>query len=127
MKQSKFKETEIGKIPEDWDVKKLGDEIELCYGKGLTQKKRVSGPYPVFGSNGVVGNHNEYLVKGDGIIIGRKGSVGEVKLSRDDFWPIDTTYYVKLKNKGSIIRGKTFVKITVTKSQKKAANIHQVL
>lgn len=103
MKQSKFKETEIRIAPEVWNIRKLGDEIELCYGKGLTQKKREPGPYLVFGSNGVIGNHNEYLVKGSGIIIGRKGSVGEVKLSKEDFWPIDTTYYVKLKNKGSII------------------------
>lgn len=99
----KFKETEIGKITEDWELKKIGDEIELCYGKGLTRKKRIFGPYPVFGSNGIVDSHNEYLVKGPGIIIGRKGSVGEVKFSKKDFWPIDTTYYVKLKEKGSII------------------------
>lgn len=102
MKQkSKFKKTEIGTIPEDWEIKNLGEEIELCYGKGLSKKNRIPGPYPVFGSNGIVGSHNEFLVEGPGIIIGRKGSVGEVKFSKNNFWPIDTTYYLKVKKKGS--------------------------
>jgi len=99
---TKFKQTEIGMIPKDWEEKKLGEEIELAYGKGLTENKRIAGVYPVFGSNGIVGFHNKALVKGPGIIIGRKGSVGEVKFSNKDFWPIDTTYYVKLKNEGNI-------------------------
>nr|QNO51545.1 type-1 restriction enzyme MjaXIP specificity protein [Methanosarcinales archaeon ANME-1 ERB6] len=103
MKQTKFKQTEIGKNLEEWEVKELKEDIELVYGKSLTEKKRVKGNYPVFGSKGVVGFHNEFLVKGPGIIIGRKGSVGEVKFSKRDFWPIDTTYYVKLKNKGNIV------------------------
>ena len=103
MKQeTKFKQTEIGMIPEDWEKKNLGEEIELCYGKGLPKKNRIPGPYPVFGSNGIVDSHNEFLVEGPGIIIGRKGSVGEVKFSKNDFWPINTTYYLKVKKKGSI-------------------------
>ena len=101
-KQIKFKDAEIGMIPEDWEKKNLGEEIELCYGKGLPKKNRIPGPYPVFGSNGIVGSHNEFLVEGPGIIIGRKGSVGEVKFSKNNFWPIDTTYYLKVKKKGSI-------------------------
>jgi len=103
MKQkTKFDQTEIGTIPEDWKEKSLGAEIELCYGKGLTENKRSIGKFPVFGSNGIVGFHNQFLVEGPGIIIGRKGSVGEIKFSKDNFWPIDTTYFVKLKNKGNI-------------------------
>ena len=76
----------------------LGDMIELVYGKGLPQRSRILGEYPVFGSNGQVDTHNEALVQGPGIIVGRKGSVGEVIWTDKDFWPIDTTYYVKLKN-----------------------------
>jgi len=76
----------------------LGDIIELAYGKSLPQRSRVSGRFPVFGSNGQVDTHNKSLVGGPGIIVGRKGSVGEVIWSKQDFWPIDTTYYVKLKN-----------------------------
>ena len=55
---------------------------------------RVTGTVPVFGSNGIVGYHEEKCVSGPGIIVGRKGSVGEVLYCEGDFWPIDTTYYV---------------------------------
>lgn len=90
------------KQSKEWNKKELGEEIELAYGKGLTEKKRMNGNIPVFGSNGIVGHHNESLIKGPGVIVGRKGTVGEVKFSKVDFWPIDTTYYVKLKSTGSM-------------------------
>jgi len=92
----------VGDIPEGWKWVKLGDEIELLYGKGLIEKERKNGIYPVYGSSGIIGYHNNYLVKGPGVIIGRKGSVGEVNLSKTDFYPIDTTYYLKLKNDNDI-------------------------
>ena len=82
----------------------LGDLIELTYGKGLPQRARVQGEYLVFGSNGQVDTHNEAFVQGPGIIVGRKGSVGEVIWADKDFWPIDTTYYVKLKNSEDSLR-----------------------
>ncbi|MCD6546953.1 MAG: restriction endonuclease subunit S, partial [Nanoarchaeota archaeon] len=82
---------------EDTKVK-LGEKISLEYGKGLPERERKRGPYPVYGSNGVVGYHSRFLVKGPGIIVGRKGTIGTVVWSEKDFWPIDTTYFVKLKD-----------------------------
>lgn len=82
----------------------LGDIIELAYGKSLPQRSRIPGRFSVFGSNGQVDTHNKSLVGGPGIIIGRKGSVGEVIWSKQNFWPIDTTYYVKLKNPDNDLR-----------------------
>lgn len=81
----------------DWIKTYLGNEIELLYGKGLPKSNRLEGEYPVFGSNGIVGFHNEALVNGPGIIVGRKGSCGAVHFSTSDFWPIDTTYYISLR------------------------------
>src|SRR5208337_3895841 len=49
---------------------------------------------PVYGSNGQIGWHDERLVKGPGIIVGRKGNPGTVVWSQTDFFPIDTTFYV---------------------------------
>ena len=60
------------------------------------KKKRISGNFPVYGSNGVVGNHNEISVKAPCIIVGRKGSAGAVNWSDENCTPIDTTFYVKL-------------------------------
>jgi type I restriction enzyme, S subunit len=48
----------------------------------------------VYGSNGQVGWHNEKLVNGPGIVVGRKGNPGLVTWAPTDFYPIDTTFYV---------------------------------
>ena len=82
-------------VPEDWEVKKLGSVLELCYGKALKDDDRVPGEFHVYGSSGVVGTHNEALVKTLGLIVGRKGNVGSVYWSDCGFFPIDTVYYVK--------------------------------
>ena len=81
----------INDIP---DEKILGEVCDLKYGKSLPAPKRTPGEYPVFGSNGQVGSHTESLTQGPTIIIGRKGSFGEVHFSEKSCWPIDTTYYI---------------------------------
>ncbi|MBI5524208.1 MAG: restriction endonuclease subunit S [Desulfarculus sp.] len=93
--QVRMVESELGQIPEGWEVGKLGAFIELAYGKALKADGRIAGPFPVYGSSGVVGYHNEGLVTGPGIIVGRKGNVGSVHWSDDPFWPIDTVYFVR--------------------------------
>lgn len=74
--------------------KRLGDICEFKYGKSLPKKKRIEGKFEVFGSNGAVGFHNEAISEGQTLIVGRKGSIGEVNFSAKSCWPIDTTYYV---------------------------------
>lgn len=78
---------------------KLGTILSFEYGASLVEKNRVTGEFPVVGSNGIVGYHNEWLISGPAIIIGRKGSVGKVTWINKNCYPIDTTFYVKLKNK----------------------------
>lgn len=77
-----------------WPVVELGKICEFKYGKSLPAAKRVPGDFPVYGSNGMVGNHTQAVTSGPTIVIGRKGSFGEVHLSERACWPIDTTYYV---------------------------------
>jgi len=86
--------TDYGMIPQGWEVVKLEDVIELAYGKALKAEDRISGDVPVYGSSGIVGFHNEYLVEAPGVIVGRKGNVGSVFWSENNFYPIDTVYYV---------------------------------
>lgn len=76
----------------------LGDVCTLEYGKSLPQKIRKDGTVPVYGSNGLVGYHDKPLTNGPTIVIGRKGSIGKVNFSKVSAWPIDTTYFVNLKN-----------------------------
>ncbi|KXB00776.1 hypothetical protein AKJ45_02135 [candidate division MSBL1 archaeon SCGC-AAA261F19] len=80
--------------PQNWKTVRLGDILSFEYGEGLTEGERRGGDFPVYGSNGIVGYHNEFYVKGPGIIVGRKGSIGALAFSRKSFWPIDTTYYI---------------------------------
>lgn len=87
--------SDYGMIPRGWGVVKLDDAVELAYGKSLKKSNRISGEYPVYGSAGVIDTHNKFLVKAPGIVVGRKGNVGSVFWADDDFYPIDTVYYVK--------------------------------
>jgi len=78
-----------------WNTTYIGNELNLFYGKSYPAKNRIKGENPVFGSNGIIGYSKNYLIEGPGLIIGRKGSVGEVHFTEKNFWPIDTTYYVQ--------------------------------
>jgi len=79
----------------------LGSIVTFEYGTGLLDRDRTGDGYPVYGSNGIIGYHKEFIVDQKGIIIGRKGTAGSVNFSSKPFWPIDTTYYVKLKKKNN--------------------------
>ena len=83
-------------INSEYEMEKIDKILTLEYGVSLPENKRISGDFPVYGSNGVVGSHNEFLIKAPCIIIGRKGSAGEVNWSDVNCTPIDTTFYVKL-------------------------------
>jgi type I restriction enzyme S subunit len=73
---------------------KLGEICEFKYGKALKATDRSGTGAPVYGSNGVVGFHSRALTSGPTIIVGRKGSYGEIHRAEQGCWPIDTTYYI---------------------------------
>ncbi len=79
--------------------KPLSEFIDFAYGKSLPARQRKKGRFPVYGSAGVVDFHETPLIKGPGVIIGRKGTIGAVHWSQEDFFPIDTTFYVVLKGR----------------------------
>ena len=79
-----------------WLSTVLGNVLTLEYGKALPRSLRnENGNFPVSGSNGEDGRHDIYLVNGPGIVVGRKGSAGKVTWFDSDFWPIDTTYFIR--------------------------------
>ena len=83
-------------LPTGWARTSFEDIYELAYGKSLTKVARnTDGDYPVYGSNGIVGHHDTFLVDGPALIVGRKGAAGIVSFSAKPCWPIDTTYYVR--------------------------------
>lgn len=72
----------------------IGDICAFNYGEALTEDNRIPGNVPVYGSNGIVGWHDQAITQGPTIIIGRKGSIGEVHYSEVACYPIDTTYFI---------------------------------
>jgi type I restriction enzyme S subunit len=82
-------------IPEGFHEINLGDLITFQRGHDLPKKKRKKGSYPVVASNGIVGFHNEFKVKGPGVIVGRSGNIGEPYYINKNYWPLNTTLYVK--------------------------------
>ena len=79
----------------DWQTKKLGEIIKLEYGKPLSKSQRKSnGLYPVYGANGEKDRTDEYYHDKQSIIVGRKGSAGEINLTEKKFWPLDVSYFV---------------------------------
>lgn len=83
---------------------KLDDVLSLEYGNALPEQNRILGEFPVMGSNGIVGYHNTFLVESPAIIVGRKGSAGQIVWIDKNCFPIDTTFYVKLKDKNNSIK-----------------------
>ncbi|KGJ92086.1 restriction endonuclease subunit S [Thalassotalea sp. ND16A] len=79
----------------NWREMELGDFIELKRGYDLPKSKRVDGDVEIISSSGSSGVHNESKVKAPGVVTGRYGTIGKVFFSEADFWPLNTTLYVK--------------------------------
>ncbi|SQD77933.1 restriction endonuclease subunit S [Moritella yayanosii] len=79
----------------DWKNCELGDVIELKRGYDLPKTKRIKGGVPVVSSSGTSGEHNAIKVAAPGVVTGRYGTIGEVFYIEDDFWPLNTTLYVR--------------------------------
>lgn len=84
----------MSELPKGWVETALGELVEFQYGKSLPEKDRKPGPYLVYGSNGTVGTHEDAITEAPAIIVGRKGSIGEVHFSEARCFPIDTTYFI---------------------------------
>ncbi len=79
----------------EWANGKLGDFIELKRGYDLPQAKRTFGEVPLVSSSGVSDKHDVAMVKGPGVVTGRYGTIGQVFYVEEDFWPLNTTLYVR--------------------------------
>jgi type I restriction enzyme S subunit len=79
-----------------WSQKSVGDILQLEYGKPLDEADRKpNGRFPVYGANGEKARTDKFYHDRPSIIVGRKGSAGEINLTEKKFWPLDVTYFVK--------------------------------
>ena len=96
-----FKQTEIGEIPEEWEVVRLGDLFKLTSGKGiavrsLDEEGSNENPYPVFGGNGVAGFTSSPNAKPPLLVIGRVGeNCGTVHCPDESCWVSDNALYTR--------------------------------
>ena len=81
-------------MPSTWRALQLGDVVTLSRGIDLPVQSRLDGLYPVIGSSGIVGYHSAMAAHGPGVLVGRSGSVGEVRYVEEDYWPLNTTLWV---------------------------------
>ena len=82
------------KLPEGWGIKKLSEVAPLQRGFDLPTGKIKKGSYPVVYSNGISNYHNEFKVKGPGVITGRSGTIGKVHYADGNYWPHNTALWV---------------------------------
>ena len=82
-------------MTEEWREVTLGDVVMLQRGFDLPATDRQQGAYPVIASTGQVGTHNTAMVRGPGVVVGRSGSLGGGQYIRNDFWPLNTTLWVR--------------------------------
>jgi type I restriction enzyme S subunit len=82
-------------IPIGWKQCNLGDVLILQRGFDLPERNREKGKVPIVSSSGISGYHNVAKVRGPGVVTGRYGTLGEVFYIHGDFWPLNTTLYVR--------------------------------
>ncbi|MGO2726904.1 MAG: restriction endonuclease subunit S [Raoultella ornithinolytica] len=92
---AEFEETELGWVPKGWEIGKLQDLLILQRGFDLPSTQRNIGLYPIIAASGYNGTHDIAMVKAPGIVTGRSGVLGNVFLILEDFWPLNTTLWVK--------------------------------
>jgi len=90
----KFKDSPLGRIPVEWTPSQIGNAATLQRGHDITENELLDGPYPVISSSGVIGYHVECTSKGPNVVVGRKGTIGNVHYIQQDFWAHDTSLYV---------------------------------
>jgi type I restriction enzyme, S subunit len=86
-----------GAVPSkaEWNEKPLGDVVELKRGYDLPKDKRSPGKVPIISSSGINDCHAESMAQGPGVVTGRYETIGEVFFVDGDYWPLNTTLYVR--------------------------------
>jgi type I restriction enzyme S subunit len=93
------KTSELGEIPEDWDVKAFGQVMCIKHGKDQKAVQVTDGLYPIFGTGGKMGTTNTPLYAKPSVLIGRKGTINKPRYADTPFWTVDTLFYSEISPK----------------------------
>ena len=86
-----YKMTDVGVIPEDWEVKSIGEVLSIC--NGMDYKHLNRGNYPVYGTGGLIARVDDFLFEGESVCIGRQGTIDTPIYLNEKFWTVDTLFY----------------------------------
>lgn len=79
----------------EWSKGCIGDVLQLQRGHDLPRAEMHDGDYPVAGSTGTIGFHDQYTASAPVIVMGRSGNIGNPRLYLCNCWAHNTTLYVK--------------------------------
>lgn len=79
--------------PKGWDLVDFKDVLVLKRGFDLPVQDRTRGDFPIMAANGILDWHNEFKVKGPGVVTGRSGTLGKVHFIENNYWPLNTALY----------------------------------
>ncbi|HIF6106414.1 TPA: restriction endonuclease subunit S [Vibrio parahaemolyticus] len=95
----KLVESELGLIPEGWEVCLLNQKSEIKYGKNLPKTKLLDEGYPVFGGNGVIGYYSSYLYEDEQVLVSCRGAAsGKVLRSLPKSFITNNSLVIDLSN-----------------------------
>lgn len=92
---TEFEDSKLGAIPKGWRIRPWGELITLEYGKALRGYRESKGTIPVYGTNGLIGFHDEAHCAHPGIVVGRKGAYRGIHFSDKPFCVIDTAFFME--------------------------------
>lgn len=95
MAEALFRQWFVVEAKEEWHDGTIDDLFTLQRGFDLPATNREDGRFPVISASGYHGRHSEAKVKAPGVVTGRSGVVGSVFYIQDDFWPLNTTLWIK--------------------------------
>ncbi|MDU1182829.1 MAG: restriction endonuclease subunit S [Citrobacter sp.] len=89
--------SELGTIPEDWQVVPFKDVLTIKHGKNQKEVESPSGQYPIYATGGQIGNATSFLFDKPSVLIGRKGTIDKPRYAETPFWTVDTLFYSEIK------------------------------
>ena len=95
-----------------WDVKKWSEVLKIINGRNQKKVEDPNGKYPIYGSGGIMGYANDYLIPENSIIVGRKGSINKPIKVKTKFWNVDTAFGI-VPNKDKLNYDYLFVYCTL--------------
>ena len=91
-----MQQTELGGIPEDWEVAPLGDMLKIRHGKNQKEVENINGDFPILATGGVIGKASVPLYSKPSVLIGRKGTIDVPRFMDTPFWTVDTLFYSEI-------------------------------